>query len=160
MREEGRITRLRRGVICSECAARKEGAAGTNPSCPKDERKWGFISIRFFRNKASSKVSFSSGDEGVILCYRFFKVSRLPLHPKKMRDERLLRCHKLLPSGAKRHLSKSCRYRNRKSNFAIIGVQFFVGKAVSSRIFRRAVNSFFAYNFSGRGEQGENQTTT
>ena len=32
LREEGRITRLRRGVVCSEVAARKEGAAGTNPS--------------------------------------------------------------------------------------------------------------------------------
>ena len=32
LREEGRITTLRRGVECSEVAARKEGAAGTNPS--------------------------------------------------------------------------------------------------------------------------------
>ena len=32
LREEGRITRLRRGVVCSEVAAREEGAAGTNPS--------------------------------------------------------------------------------------------------------------------------------
>lgn len=37
LREEGRITRLRRGVVCSEVAARKEGAAGTNPSRLKDE---------------------------------------------------------------------------------------------------------------------------
>ena len=52
--------------------------------------KWGFISVRFFRCKASFKVSFSSSEDGVILCYRFFKASRLPLSPKKMRDERLL----------------------------------------------------------------------
>ena len=90
LREEGRITRLRRGVVCSEVAARKEGAAGTNPSRLKDEPKWGFISIRFFRNIAPFKVSFSSGEDGVILCYRFFKARRLPLNPKKMRDERLL----------------------------------------------------------------------
>ena len=32
LREEGRITRLRRGVVCSEVAARKECAEGTNPS--------------------------------------------------------------------------------------------------------------------------------
>ena len=32
-----RITRLRRGVVCSEVAARKECAAGTNPSRLKDE---------------------------------------------------------------------------------------------------------------------------
>ena len=32
LREEGRITRLCRGVVCSEVAAQKEGAAGTNPS--------------------------------------------------------------------------------------------------------------------------------
>ena len=32
LREEGRIMRLRRGVVCSEVAARKEGAAETNPS--------------------------------------------------------------------------------------------------------------------------------
>ena len=49
----------------------------------------GFVSIRFFRGKASFKVSFSSGRDGVILRCRFFKASRLPLHPKKMRDERL-----------------------------------------------------------------------
>ena len=52
--------------------------------------KWGFISIRFFRNRASFKVSFSLGEDGVILCYCFFKARRLPLNPKKMRDERLL----------------------------------------------------------------------
>ena len=90
LREEGRTTRLCRGVVCSEVAARKEGAAGTNPSRLKDEPRRGFVSIRFFRNKASFKVSFSSGEDGVILCYRFFKASRLPLRPKKMRDERLL----------------------------------------------------------------------
>ena len=109
--------------------------------------KWGFISVRFFRCKASFKVSFSSSEDGVILCYRFFKASRLPLSPKKMRDERLLRCHKLLPSGAKRHFSKSCRYRNRKINFAIISVQFSVGKAVSNRIFGRALMGFFSVQF-------------
>ena len=76
LREEGRITRLRRGVVCSEVAARKEGAAGTNPSRLKDEPEWGFISIRFFRNIAPFKVSFSSGEDGVILCYRFLKASR------------------------------------------------------------------------------------
>ena len=32
LREEGRITGLRRGVVCSEVAARKECVAGTNPS--------------------------------------------------------------------------------------------------------------------------------
>ena len=37
LREEGRITRLRRGVVCSEVAARKECADGTNPSRLKDE---------------------------------------------------------------------------------------------------------------------------
>ena len=37
LREEGRITRLRRGAVCSEVAARKECAAGTNPSRLKDE---------------------------------------------------------------------------------------------------------------------------
>ena len=87
--EEGRITGLRRGAVRSEVAARKEGAAGTNPSRLKDEPRWRFISIHFFRCKAPCKVSFSSGEDGVILCYRFFKVSRLPLQPKKMRDERL-----------------------------------------------------------------------
>ena len=76
LREEGRITRLRRGVVCSEVAARTESAAGTNPSRLKDEPRRGFISIRFFRNKASFKVSFSSGEDGVILCYRFLKASR------------------------------------------------------------------------------------
>ena len=37
LRERGRITRLRRGAVCSVVAARKEGAAGTNPSRLKDE---------------------------------------------------------------------------------------------------------------------------
>ena len=72
LREEGRITRLRRGVVCSEVAARKDCAAGTNPSRLKDEPRRGFISIRFFRCKASFQVSFSSGVDGVILCYHFF----------------------------------------------------------------------------------------
>ena len=85
-----RITGLRRGVVCSEVAARKEGAARINPSRLKDEPIWGFISIRFFRCKASFKISFSSGEDGAILCYRFFKARRLPFRPKKMRDERLL----------------------------------------------------------------------
>ena len=68
--------------------------------------------------KASFKVSFSSGEDGVILCYRFFKASRLPLHPKKMRDERLLLLY-----------------------------NFFVGKAVSSRIFGRALMGLFSIQF-------------
>ena len=48
---------------------------------------------------------------------QFFKISRYRLRSEKMCDERLLRCLKLLPSGAKRHLSKSCRYRNRNNTF-------------------------------------------
>ncbi len=83
LREEGRITGLRRGVVCSEVAARKEGAEGTHPSRLNDEPRRGFISVRFFRCKASFQVSFSSGEDGVILCYHFFKVSRLPPSPEK-----------------------------------------------------------------------------
>lgn len=83
LREEGRITGLRRGAIRSEVAARKDCAAGTNPSRLKDEPRRGFISIRFFRCKASFKVSFSSGEDGLILCYRFFKVSRFTPSPEK-----------------------------------------------------------------------------
>lgn len=75
LREEGRITRLRRGVVCSEVAARKDCAEGTNPSRLKNEPKRGFIGIRFFRNRAPFKVSFSSGEDGLILCYLFFEVS-------------------------------------------------------------------------------------
>ena len=99
LREWGRITGLRRGVVCSEVAARKEGAARINPSRLKDEPIWGFISIRFFRCKASFKISFSSGEEGVVLCYHFFKAGRLPLHPKKMCDERLLLSYNFLGRG-------------------------------------------------------------
>ena len=93
--------------------------------------KWGFISIRFFRCKASFKVSFSSGEDGVILCYRFFKASRMPLHPKKMRDERLLLLY-----------------------------NFFVGKAISSRIFGRAVKVFFSVQIFRQRRARTNQTTT
>ena len=74
---------LRSGVVCSEVAARKEGAAGTNPSRLKDEPKRGFISIRFFRCKASFKVSFSSGEDGLILCYRFSKRTDCPFTRKR-----------------------------------------------------------------------------
>ena len=52
----------------------------------------GLYKYTLFRCKASFKVCFSSGEDGVILCYRFSNVSRLPLHPKKTRDEQLLRC--------------------------------------------------------------------
>ena len=93
--------------------------------------KWGFISVRFFRCKASFKVSFSSSEDGVILCYRFFKASRLPLSPKKMRDERLLLVY-----------------------------NFFVGKAVLSRIFGRAVKGFFSVQFFRQRRARKNQTTT
>ena len=37
LREEGRITRLCRGVVCSEVAAQKEGAAGNQPE-PSERR--------------------------------------------------------------------------------------------------------------------------
>ena len=46
--EEGRITGLRRGVVCSEIAARKEGAAGTNPSRLKGEPRRGFYKHTLF----------------------------------------------------------------------------------------------------------------
>ena len=48
LREEGRITGLRRGVACSEVAARNEGAAGTNPSRLKDEPRRGFYKHTLF----------------------------------------------------------------------------------------------------------------
>ena len=71
--EKGRITRLRRGAVCSEVAARKECTAGTNPSRLKDEPEKGFISIRFFRCKAPFKVSFSLGDERAYFVLPFFQ---------------------------------------------------------------------------------------
>ena len=131
LREWWCITWLRRGAIRSKVAARKECAEGTNPSRLKDEPKRGFISIRFFRNRASFKVSFSSGEDGLILFYRFFKASRLPLHPKKMRDERLL-----------------------------LSYNFFVGKAISIRIFGRALTGFFSIQFFRKRQARKNQTTT
>lgn len=73
LREEGRITGLRRGVVCSEVAARKECAEGTNPSRLKDEPKRGFCKHTFFRNRASFKVSFSSGEDGVYFVLPFFQ---------------------------------------------------------------------------------------
>ena len=67
----------------------ERSAAETNPSRLKDEPRRGFISICFFRSKASFQVSFSSGDERAYFVLLFFKASRLPLRPKKMCDERL-----------------------------------------------------------------------
>ena len=131
LRERGRITGLRRGVVCSEVAAWKDCAVGTNPSRLKDEPRRGFISIRFFRNKAPFKVSFSSGDERAYFVLPFFNAHRLPLHPKKMRDERLLLLY-----------------------------NFFVGKAVLIRIFGRAVKGFFSVQFFRQRRTRKNQTTT
>ena len=48
LREEGRITRLRRGVVCSEVAAWKDCAVGTNPSRLKDAPRKGFVSVQFY----------------------------------------------------------------------------------------------------------------
>lgn len=48
LQEEGRITGWRRGVVCSEVAARKECAAGNNPSRLKDEPRQGFYKHTLF----------------------------------------------------------------------------------------------------------------
>ena len=72
-------------------SCRAERRRGGNQPEPSERRAiMGLYKYTLFRCKASFKVCFSSGEEGVILCYRFFKASRLPLRPKKMRDERLL----------------------------------------------------------------------
>ena len=66
LREEGRITRLRRGVVCSEVAAQEKGAAGTNPSRLKDVPRQGFLSVQIFEcRKPLFGFRFSSGDEGL-----------------------------------------------------------------------------------------------
>ena len=71
LREEGRITRLRRGVVCSEVAAWKDCAVGTNPSRLKDEPRRGFYKHMLFRCKATFKSVFRRAMNGLILCYRF-----------------------------------------------------------------------------------------
>ena len=45
--------------------------------------KWGFISIRFFRCKASFKVSFSSGDERAYFVLPFFQSEQNAPSPEK-----------------------------------------------------------------------------
>lgn len=70
-----------------------------------------------------SAVCADEGDErGYFVLPFFFKASRMSLHPKKMRDERLLLLY-----------------------------NFFVGKAVSSCIFGRAVKGFFSVQFFRQG---------
>ena len=61
----------------------------------------------------------------------FFNAHRLPLHPKKMRDERFLLLY-----------------------------NFFVGKAVLIRIFGRAVKVFFSVQFFRQRRASKNQTIT
>ena len=64
LREEGRITRLRRGVVCSEVAAQEKGRGGNQPEPSERRVTMGLYKYTFFRNKASFKVSFSSGEDG------------------------------------------------------------------------------------------------
>ena len=74
------------GLFCDTIFLKK-------PLCPiarKRRAMTGFIRVPFFKRKAVVIVCFMTCRDGV------------------------LRYLKLLPSGAKRHLSKSCRYRNRK----------------------------------------------
>ena len=100
------------------------------PNRLKDEPRQGFISVQFFeRGKPLFGYCFSSGDEGLFCDTIFPKKPLCPLSEKDARWQ-ALRYLKLLPSGAKRHLNKSCRYRNRKIYFAIIRVPFFKRKAV------------------------------
>ena len=72
-------------------------------------------------------VVFLRAKTGLFCVTVFFEISRYLLCSEKMCDERLLRCLKLLPSGAKRHLSKSCRYRNRKNTFCDYCCTLFYG---------------------------------
>lgn len=43
----------------------------------------GLYKYTLFRNKASFQVSFSSGEDGVILCYRFFQSEQIAPSPEK-----------------------------------------------------------------------------
>ena len=45
--------------------------------------KWGFISVRFFRCKASFQVSFSSGDERAYFVLPFLKCADCPFTRKR-----------------------------------------------------------------------------
>ena len=84
LRERGRITRLRRGVVCSEVAARNKGAAGTNPSRLKDEPRQGCLSVQFFeRGKPLFGYRFSSGDEGLFCDTIFPKEPLCPIVRKR-----------------------------------------------------------------------------
>ena len=96
--------------LCKDFSAR---CAAPEPSERRATK--GFCKRTIFTRKTSGRLS--SSEDRLILCYSFFEISRYHLRSEKMCDERLLRCLKLLPSGAKRHLSKSCRYRNRKNTF-------------------------------------------
>ena len=124
---EWRIIGLRRGERYSPLCF---SANALHPSRLKDEPRQGFISVQFLNAKSLYLVIVFRWAMRGFFVIRFFRKSRYAHCPKKTRDNRLLRCHKLLPSGAKRHLSKSCRYRNRKIYFAIIRVPFFKRKAV------------------------------
>ena len=90
MREEGRITGLRRGVACSEVAARNEGAAGTNPS-RLEEQGSQKVSKNFLGRGSTTKqnlrrclhrcmtsaVCADEGQNGAFISIRFFMCKAL-----------------------------------------------------------------------------------
>ena len=118
------------------------------PSRLKDEPRQGFLSVQLFeRERPLFGYCFSSGDEGLFCDTIFPKKPLCPIARKRRAMTGFIRvpffkkkaivivcfmtCHdgvlrylKLLPSGAKRHLSKSCRYRNRKFILRLLAYNF------------------------------------
>ena len=109
----------------AQCSVWISAQNALHPSRLKDAPRKGFVSVQFLR--AKPLVVFLRAKTGLFCVTVFYEISRYLLRSKKMCDERLLRCLKLLPSGAKRHLSKSCRYRNRKNTFCDYCCTLFYG---------------------------------
>ena len=136
--------------LCKDFSAR---CAAPEPSERRATK--GFCKRTIFTRKTSGRLS--SSEDRLILCYSFFEISRYHLRSEKMCDERLLRCLKLLPSGAKRHLSKSCRYRNRKNTFCDYCCTLFYGvKPLYHAFLDVPLRAFLAYKFSDN--RGENES--
>ena len=150
MREEvrgGKFSALAEREVFRDVSAR----TALHPSHLKDEPRQGFLSVPFFeRERPLFGYRFSSGDEGLFCDTIFPKKPSCPFARKRCAIQ-ALRYLKLLPSGAKRHLSKSCRYRNRKIYLRLLEYRFLREKPLLSCVLRRAVTGFFKRTIFGVG---------
>ena len=103
----------------------------------------GFFVIRFFRKSRYAPLSEKDARWQAFIRVPFFKRKAVVIVCFKTCRDGVLRYLKLLPSGAKRHLSKSCRYRNRKIYLRLLEYRFLRRKLLLSCVLWRAMTGFY-----------------